>query len=234
MPPPVAAPGQDETLRRMAAAENYNAWLFDRARPFLGRSVLDVGAGIGTFTALAAERCERVLANEPDPVFATWLQQRFAAQPNVEITRQDAAELELPAAVDSILCFNVLEHIPDDERTLRRFLETLADGGRLLLLVPAHPSLFGAADRNVGHHRRYGKRGLALLLEGSGFIVEELRHVNPIGALGWLVSSRLLGRAEIPGGPLAAYDRLVPVLRRLDGLELPFGLSLWSIARKPA
>jgi len=54
------------------------------------------------------------------------------------------------------------------------------------------------------------------------------------GALGWLVTGRVLRRDEIPTGPLAAYDRLVPLFRLLDRIELPWGLSLWAVARRPA
>jgi len=38
--------GQGETLRRMEEADAYNAWLLERADPYLGRRVIDIGAGI--------------------------------------------------------------------------------------------------------------------------------------------------------------------------------------------
>jgi SAM-dependent methyltransferase len=217
----------------MAVADNYNTWLFERSRPYLGRSVLDIGAGVGTFTALAVPGRHRVLAAEPDPEFAQLLQQRFSAVPNVEVLAAEAADVTLAEPVDSIICFNVLEHIPDDQGALRRFGELLTPGGRLLLLVPAHPLLFGATDRAVGHERRYRRRPLAALLAGAGFEIEDIRYVNPVGALGWLVSSRLLRSDDVPTGPLRLYDRLVPLLRTLDRLHPPFGLSLWAVARKP-
>jgi SAM-dependent methyltransferase len=217
----------------MAVADNYNTWLFERSRPYLGRSVLDIGAGVGTFTALAVPGRDRVLAAEPDPEFAQLLQQRCSAVPNVEVLAAEAADVTLAEPVDSIICFNVLEHIPDDQGALRRFGELLTPGGRLLLLVPAHPLLFGATDRAVGHERRYRRRPLAALLAGAGFEIEDIRYVNPVGALGWLVSSRLLRSDDVPTGPLRLYDRLVPLLRTLDRLHPPFGLSLWAVARKP-
>jgi SAM-dependent methyltransferase len=230
-PSPVDAQG--ETLRRMEAAENYNRWLFERARPYLGRSVLDVGAGIGTFVALAAPGRERVVAAEPDPDFARLLEERFAAHPNVEVISSSADAVAPDERVESIICFNVLEHIRDDSAALRRFFEVLAPGGCLLLLVPAHAFLFGAVDRAVGHERRYRKPALGALLSLCGFEVEDLRYVNPVGAVGWLVSSRVLRSEDIPTGPLRAYDRFVPLIAKLDALHLPFGLSLWAVARKP-
>ncbi|HEY1370338.1 MAG TPA: hypothetical protein VGF23_24630, partial [Gaiellaceae bacterium] len=77
----------------------------------------------------------------------------------------------------------------------------------------------------------YDRRGLERTLRSAGFEVVELRYVNPVGAAGWLVSSRLLRRSQVPEGPLTLYDKLVPVFRRLDALRLPFGLSLWAVAQ---
>ena len=67
----------------------------------------------------------------------------------------------------------------------------------------------------------------------AGFEIETLRHVNPVGALGWLVRVRLRTSGEWPAGSFSLFDRAVPILRRLDALRLPFGLSLWAVARRP-
>jgi SAM-dependent methyltransferase len=218
----------------MAQADNYNAWLLDRSRPYLGRRVLDVGAGLGTFTELAAAGRDLVVALEPEAAFAAELTKRFADQPNVlvvEAQADDSLEPD-PGPFDSVICFNVLEHIADDVDALAVFRSHLAPGGHLLLLVPAHPFLFGAIDRTVHHERRYKREPLRRLLEQVGFAVPTIKYVNPLGAVGWLASGRLLGRGQIPKGPLRLYDNLVPLLRALDRLELPFGLSVWAVARR--
>jgi SAM-dependent methyltransferase len=231
-----APSGQEESLDRMAGAANYNAWLLDRAQPFIGQRVLDFGAGIGTFTAALAERAE-VVAVEPDPEFAPRLRERFAHNARVTVVQGDADWLagdDAHDSFDTVLCLNVLEHIQDDAAVLRGFHDSLSPGGHLLLLVPAHRSLFGEIDRSVGHERRYSRGSLRHLLERTGLEPIELRYVNPLGAVGWFVASRLLRRDQVPEGPLHAYDQLVPMLRRLDRLHLPFGLSLWAVARRTA
>jgi SAM-dependent methyltransferase len=228
--PVLAVSGQHDTLLRMAAAEKYNSWLLERSKPFLGRRVLDVGAGIGTFTERLSPLCERVVAAEADEEFARILRRRLADHANVDVVEADAASRLPGGAFDSIVCFNVLEHIAEDKEALTSFRSQLAPGGALLLLVPAHPWLYGATDRMLGHERRYRRGQLRTRLQEGGFSVEVLRYVNPIGALGWFTSARLLRRRDIPRASLAVFDRLVPLIRHLDRLRLPFGLSLWAVA----
>ena len=213
----------------MEGAGAYNDWVFDRARPHLGRRVLDAGAGIGTFTELAAEGRE-VVAVEPDPEQLAILRERVAGQANVQVVEGTIEDVS--GTFDSILCLNVLEHIPDDRGTLRLFYGLLVPGGSLLLLVPAHPALYGGIDRAVDHQRRYTKAGLSDCLREAGFTFAELRLVNPLGALGWFVSSRVLKREQIPAGPLRIYDKLVPALRMLDRADVGLGLSVWAVARR--
>jgi SAM-dependent methyltransferase len=229
-----APPGQDESLRRLSTAGRYNAWLLDRARPFLGAKVLDVGAGIGTFSAELARIAEHVVALEPDVGDAEQLRRRFEGNDRVRVEERDAASLagvDVGGPFDAAVCFNVLEHIPDDVAALASIGAQLRRGGHLLLLVPAHRALFGEIDRSVGHVRRYDRDTLVARLRETAYEVVEARYVNPLGAVGWLVSARLFRRKQVPEAPLRVYDRVVPLLRALDGVRLPFGLSVWAVAK---
>jgi SAM-dependent methyltransferase len=233
---PIQAPDVVETLDAaladIAHGRAYNAWLFDRARPQLGRSVLDFGAGVGTFTELAAAAGAQVVAVEPEPEFARFLRERFAGDGRIRVIEGTIDEVEADS-FESIICFNVLEHVENDAAALQTVFRLLVPGGRLFLLVPAHPSLYGGYDRAAGHYRRYSNQPLRALLATSGFDVETLGYVNPVGAVGWFLRVRLRSSSDWPSGSFAAFDRLVPLLRRLDRVPFPFGLSLWAVARRP-
>ena len=99
--------------------------------------------------------------------------------------------------------------------------------------LTVHPALFGSIDRTVDHKRRYRPEHVRALLESAGFEVAEVRLVNPLGALGWFASGRLLRRRHIPLVPLRLFDGLVPLLRRIDRIRLPLGLSVWAVAKRP-
>jgi SAM-dependent methyltransferase len=213
-------------LDTMAGAEAYNEWLIDRATPWLHGRILDVGAGIGTHIPRLRGYADELVALEPDPELASILRRDL---PGITLVEGDANAAEGP--FDAILCFNVLEHIADDDGTLRRFRELLAPDGALLLIVPAHPTLFGSLDESFGHERRYTKAELRTKLAGAGLTAAQLRYVNPVGAAGWLLESRILRRRHLPRGGLRLYDRLVPAMRAFDPVSLPFGLSLWAVAK---
>jgi SAM-dependent methyltransferase len=213
-------------LDAMAGADAYNAWILGRAEPWLHGRVLDVGAGIGTHTLRLQGLANEVVALEPDPQLAAILRTRADG---IEVVEAGADAVEGP--FDAIVCFNVLEHIPDDVGTLRRFRELLAPAGAVLLLVPAHRALYGTLDRSFGHERRYGARELRDKLSAAGLEPVVLRHVNPVGALGWLLQARVRRRERMSYRGLDLYDRLVPAMRPLDALPLPIGLSLWAVAK---
>jgi SAM-dependent methyltransferase len=212
-------------LDRIANAEAYNRWIIDRARPWLRGRSLDVGAGIGTHTAALVRAADEVVALEPDPWLASILRSTVEG---IEVVVGDLAAVEGP--FDTIVCFNVLEHIERDSSALGQLHRLLSPDGTLLLLVPAHGRLFNSLDVTFKHARRYSIGEVAAKLMNVGFSVEELRYVNPVGALGWFLYGTVLRREHLPEGGLFLFNHLVPALRRLDRIRIPFGLSVWAIA----
>jgi len=222
------------TLEVMEGARRYNRWIYDRVRKALGQRILEVGCGTGTITSFLVER-QLVVGIDVVDDYIRSTGERYRDRPNIVVRRHDLTESVEPLRgyrFDSALSVNVLEHIANDEAAMKAVYALLEPGGSFTVLVPCHPALLGSFDRDIGHHRRYTKGELRRKLETSGFVVERIRRSNPVGALGWLVNVRLLGLQRLRGANL--FDRLVPALAVLDRVELPFGLSLIAVARKPA
>jgi SAM-dependent methyltransferase len=234
MLPEMADEAGARTLELLENAQRYNRWIFDRVRDSIGNRVLEIGCGTGTFTRFLLDR-ELVVGVDVMDTYVEASRQRFRDRPNVVIRLEDisrSTDALMSYRFDSAVSVNVFEHIPDDRQALRAAFALLEPAGRLTLLVPGHPRLMSPFDRAIGHYRRYTKSTLRERLESSGFVVERIRHSNPVGAAGWLLNNTLLRRRSLAG--VGLYDRLVPVLSRLDRLvEVPVGLSLVAVARKP-
>ena len=110
---------------------------------------------------------------------------------------------------------------------------SLRRGGRLGVLVPAGPRLFGSLDLDYGHERRYTRAMLDKVLARAGLKVAELYPFNTLGIPGWWLKSRI-GATSLGDRSLALYEALLPLWRPVEErVRLPWGLSLVAHAERP-
>ncbi len=226
-----------EELRTLAGAPRLCDWMFAQFSEYGRGAVVEVGAGIGTFSSrLLAGGTDQLLAIEPETACADELERRFEQDPRVVIAREllpeSAALADRASGCDFVLCQNVLEHIEADAPATAAMARALRPGGTLTLLVPAVPALFGTLDVTYGHFRRYTPASLRSLVEGTGLEVVDLYYFNALGLPGWWLKNRF-GSAGI--GPLAlrAYEALLVPWRAVEQrVRPPVGLSLVVHARR--
>ncbi len=73
---------------------------------------------------------------------------------------------------------DVLEHVDDDEKSLRAISDILNPGGLLLVTVPAYGFLWTSHDQANQHKRRYEIGDLRQKLKKAGFKVEKISYFN--------------------------------------------------------
>ena len=241
--PRAADAAGEATLELFRRNDGYTEFLWERlaslaSRPVAGR-VLEIGCGIGNLTRiiLRGPNVSFLKAIDMDPAYIERIRREIpderldAVAARAEDFRPGDGQAR---AFDFIVASNVLEHIEDHARVLSNFHGMLAPGGTVLLLVPAHPSLYSSLDRNLSHFRRYSRTGLAALANGCGLEVVGLRHFNPIGAVGWWLNGKVLRRTLLPEGQLSLYARFaIPLSRLVDRWNpLPLGVSLIGAFRR--
>ena len=222
-------------LNSLTGTPQYLSWLTRVLRPYLGDTVLEIGAGLGNMTGRLMGKKLHYVAGEKDPLYLQALRNRFLRTPNVtvcELDPESPADFEQwKAQFESVLCVNLLENVEDPKAVLASMASCLKPGGVLLALAPQGTVLFGTLDRGMGHKRRFDAPELRAMLAGLGLTVEHEHQINKLGALGWWFSSRILGRSRISRPALKIWDKSVWLLRRIDPL-LPWrGLSLVVVAR---
>ena len=222
-------------LHSLEGATNYTDWIYSLIRPYLGATVVEIGAGHGDLTERLAEDGHRVLATDLSPRCAERLRSRFAGHDLVSVQQGSLEAVVSDDGYATAVLVNVLEHIEDDEKSLSRLASAVRPGGHVVVFVPAFEALYSDFDRRIGHVRRYRKRQLRAKVAAAGLEVVDLRYVNSLGMLAWWVVAKKLGRVPTARGPVHFYDRtMVPVLRGLEQRRPPpFGQSLFCAARRP-
>lgn len=222
--------GQD-VLDVLTKAKNYNNFLIKqiiKACPN-GLDVLDFGAGIGTFAKPLRQKGFRVTCLELDPQ-----QARLLERQNFKIC---SSPDDLPNnRLSFIYSLNVLEHIKEDQKTLRQLQAKLTTGGKMLIYVPALSILYAGLDKKVGHYRRYSKKDLSQKLKTAGFNIDSLAYADSLGALAALIYKWFgSNTGQLSKWQIFFYDRLLfPISRALDILAHPFfGKNLLVVVTKP-
>jgi SAM-dependent methyltransferase len=211
----------------------YRRFQLDLISPYCGRSVLEVGAGLGEF-AQGFTGLDRLVVTDADPGAVELLAARFADRPEVE-ARQLALgrEVALDKPVDSVIAINVLEHLEDDAGALRSLANLVVPGGTIVLWVPGYQQLYGEFDRRVGHVRRYTPATVSDAVRRAGLQVEVAKPVNLLGGIAWWAAVRRGGSTSPNPKLVALYDRfVVPATRAIESrIRVPFGQTVLCVAR---
>lgn len=210
--------------------------------------VLEVGCGTGNVLRVLEQACPNSMVVGLELWFVGL---RYArSRSGAALVQGDIRNSPFGKEFDLLGMFDVLEHLPEDQEILRLAGRSLRPGGKLLLTVPAHQSLWSYFDDAARHCRRYSSDGIRQKLENAGFEVEFLTEFMAcIFPLVWSYrklsglrkksnSTKQLAREEL---------RLLPVVNGFltgmlsleakwvsRGHTLPIGTSLLSVARKVA
>lgn len=223
-------------LDALSSTPRFNRWMADSIRPYLGKRILEIGAGIGNLSRHLSGGRRHYLATDIDGEHLARLRTRFLGRARFSTLRCDLSapgDFEpLKGGADTVVCLNVLEHIERDDIGLANLHSALVAGGRAIVLVPQGTAVFGTLDTALGHHRRYSERELRSKMEAAGFVVERILRFNRVTYPAWFVNGRILRRRRFGRFQLFVFDRLVWLLRILDPL-LPWPpTSLIAVGRR--
>jgi len=143
-----------------------------------------------------------------------------------------------------LLMMDVLEHIKDPQTVLFPALESLEDGGYLIVTVPAYMFLWGVQDEIAHHYRRYTKTSLLTeILKNKNITVVHCTYFNSfllIPIAGFRLFCRVFGFKnrqsdfDVNNRLLNYLFYLVFNLERkiLKYIDFPAGVSILLVVRK--
>jgi SAM-dependent methyltransferase len=165
------------------------------------------------------------------------------------LIRGSVCELPFKAnSFDVVISLDVLYHmeVENDVKALKRCYQVLDKDGMLILDVPAYNFLRSRWDKNVHTIRRYTLRELKEKVEQAGFEVDRITYritaLFPVAAIKRIVDKIFYKKSENLSSDLKPLHNtinnfLLGILLFENkliklGLTLPFGLSVYCVARK--
>jgi len=226
---------QDLWLASLSSSSSFTRWIVNEISPWLGKRILEVGCGIGTFTVELARGAEEVISLDKDSFYAEDAARRVAEYPHVKVICSDARDLNWlnNRKFDTVVLLDVLEHVENDVALIEVLASKMASKGHLIVKVPAMPSLYSPLDAAIGHCRRYDFDALQSVLRSADLEVVRIWSFNAIALFGWWWNGRVRKRSFPAQEHLKLFNFLLPIIHPVDKVARVFGgISIIAIARR--
>ncbi len=222
-------PGKE--LENFDKAKIWRNYIYFEIKKFIRGSVLEVGAGIGSFTDNYKHLPEKITLSEIDENNFRIIKNKFQKE-KIDFTNQ--LTKDLVAQFDTIMYLNVLEHIEKDENEINDAFQKLKRDGCLIILVPAHNKLYSKFDKAIGHVKRYEINFFENLIVKDSK-VEKIVFLDAMGYFLYYLN-KIFFKEEVYPSKLKIFiwDKLfTPLTFFLDKIFLnKFGKNILYVIRK--
>lgn len=232
-----------DNLEQWNKLDRYSEWMYRSYSKYVGKRVLDIGAGVGNLTQYLVKSCECVIGVDIFEHQINSMKKRFIQYENFEAYKFNILEDDLSKFInykfDTIVCINVLEHLEDDLLAINKMKSLIVKGGKLIILVPACSKLYSHLDKNVGHHRRYDKGQLKILSGKCNMKIVANKYFNFWGIIPYYLKGKI---SKDKGGSFSTdlnetnskfYNKMSTILEPIENIFIPtIGLSEIMVLEK--
>ncbi len=226
----------------------YKHWYYlakgQAMKVFIGPSkvdeVLDVGAGSGIFSKQLLDAGIAQSAVCVDPNYDEEREERYNGKLVKFVRGQNKTTQNL------ILIMDVLEHVEDDLALLKSYVDSMDEGGRVFITVPAFQFLWSGHDVFLEHYRRYTLSEVESLVKQAGLTPVKSRYffgilfplIAIVRGIGFIRSKRenFQAKSDLKNYP-EIINKLLILIHLLERKTLfrfnrLFGLSVFCICEK--
>tara|TARA_B110000438_G_C15741422_1_gene618652 strand:- start:82 stop:771 length:690 start_codon:yes stop_codon:yes gene_type:complete len=223
-------PGKE--LENFDLASIWRKYIYFLIKKYIKGSVLEVGAGIGSFTNnYSSLENNGITLTEIDNNNYKIIKERFK---NRNYFFYQSVTKELKGKFNTIMYLNVLEHIEKDTVEINDALEKLDDNGYLIILVPAHNKLYSKFDEAVGHFKRY-EIDYFNKLKLNNAVIEKTFFLDCMGYFLYYINGVFFKEDVYPSKlKILIWDKIfTPITFFLDKiLNYKFGKNLLCVIKK--
>ena len=136
-------------------ASNFREYQVSLIKKFIKGKFVEVGAGKGGLVPFYKKLSNDITIIEPEKKLYKILKKKYS---NKKIKIKNQTITNVNNKFDTIIYYDVLEHIKDDLNEVKNAKKKLKKDGCLIFSVPAYQSFYSSFDKSVGHFRRYNKK----------------------------------------------------------------------------
>ena len=212
------------------AAKKFRKYQIDFLKKYIKDPFLEVGPGKGGFVNLYRKFTNNITLIEPDNKLFQSLKKRFR-KTDIKIKNHTIKKERLK--YQTIIYFDVLEHIEDDLNEVMLASARLKKDGRLIFNVPAHQLFYNQFDKSVGHFKRYSKKDFMIMEKMTNLKIQKLIYYDSIGLIFLILNKVFKLKDGNLKNKIYLWNILIPLSRFIDKVTFnKLGKSLFCVFTK--
>jgi len=212
-------------------AKIFQKYIFLKIKKYFKDNIFEVGAGLGSFSKEYLNKFKDIHLSDLDEYNFNELKKKFSGQ-GIKISQEKIQDTNLN--YNTIVYLNVLEHIEKDVEEINIASSKLNSGGNLIILVPAHQSLYSKFDKAIGHCKRYDI-DFFKKINNPNLKLKKLIYLDMLGYLLYFLNKLFFREEVYPSqNKILIWDTIfIPVTIVLDFLFFyKFGKNILCVYEK--
>tara|TARA_B100000767_G_C19718049_1_gene515879 strand:+ start:524 stop:1210 length:687 start_codon:yes stop_codon:yes gene_type:complete len=213
-------------------AKNFREYQLELiSKKIIGRTA-EIGPGTGSIVDNYVKKIPSLTLYEPSSNLYKVLKKRYRFNNKVKILNKTFQKQK--KKFDTIIYFDVIEHIKNDKLEIKNALNNLKKNGHLIINVPAFNLLYSEFDKEVGHYKRYQKKDIRKILSKKSYSQIDMKYYDSIGfILAFLSKTFKMNFKKNFRNKIIFWNNLIPLSKLFDKLIFNFfGKSLIIIIKK--
>mgnify|MGYP005996835661 CR=1 FL=1 len=217
-------------LEHFDSASNFRKYQVSLISKYIKGNFAEVGAGMGGLVPYYKRFLKNITLLEPEKKLFRILKKKFSIK---KIKIKNSTVDKLKNNFDTIIYYDVLEHIKSDLKEISKASKKLKKNGHLIISVPAYQVFYSEFDKSVGHYKRYNKKDFILFEKKTKLKIKKLAYYDSVGFL-FLVLNKLFSLKQTNlKNKIFLWNLLIPLSKLIDLLTFNmFGKSLLCVFKK--
>jgi 2-polyprenyl-3-methyl-5-hydroxy-6-metoxy-1,4-benzoquinol methylase len=214
-------------LEYFDSAYNFRNYQLQLIKKYLKGNLAEVGPGKGEFFNYYKKYLNSIKLIEPDKKLFLHLKKKYKKN-NVKIENKTISKIK--NKFQSIIYFDVLEHIKNDLKEVKDAKKKLVKNGFLIFSVPAFQTFYNDFDKSVGHFKRYNKKDFKKISSKTNLKIEKLIYYDSFGLLLLILNKIFSISNKNLKDKVKIWNFFIPLSRFIDLVTFNrFGKSLICI-----